>query len=254
MKLGPRTPSISKSVKASTTARVERAAKSAVNPLYGKRGMGAINNPGRAAYNYIYNRTTFNVRDAAFGLMSDSQEERCAWAESLSESLPAEFKGSHLARQHDLMLSRSTASVYPRKGEKHKLAFKLNSLESMDDSKLEKTIRKMLRAYGYEMNRHGTAGVPGNSFKANNGKTAIALNIAPTDFAKGIGVAHIRALEKWRSRIGVDKTWLVTNRPEKKALTRDACKMAEELQIEVIGSNALAAMAIEEALRRPASK
>lgn len=34
--------------------------KKAVNPLYGKKGMGLINNPKKAVYNKIYNKTTID--------------------------------------------------------------------------------------------------------------------------------------------------------------------------------------------------
>ena len=45
MKLGIRKPNIKKSIKARTTGKVKRMAKKAINPLYGKKGMGYINNP-----------------------------------------------------------------------------------------------------------------------------------------------------------------------------------------------------------------
>lgn len=63
MKIGVRTPSIKKSVKARTTGRVKRELKSSVNPLYGKKGMGWINDSKKAAYNKVYNKTTVGVRD-----------------------------------------------------------------------------------------------------------------------------------------------------------------------------------------------
>lgn len=63
MKFGIRTPSISKSIKARTTGRVKRAVKSAVNPFYGKSGMGLVNDPSRAIYNFAYKRTTIGVLD-----------------------------------------------------------------------------------------------------------------------------------------------------------------------------------------------
>lgn len=63
MKYGIRKPSIKKSVKARTTGKVKRQMKKAVNPLYGKRGMGVINDPKKAAYNAVYNRTTVSARD-----------------------------------------------------------------------------------------------------------------------------------------------------------------------------------------------
>lgn len=63
MKVGLRTPSIKKSIKAQTTGKVKRKVKSAVNPLYGKKGMGLINDPKKAIYNKVYNKTTVGVRD-----------------------------------------------------------------------------------------------------------------------------------------------------------------------------------------------
>lgn len=61
MKLGMRNPSIKKSFKARTTGRAKRAMKKAVIPRYGKKGMGWVNNPKKAAYNKIYNKTSFSI-------------------------------------------------------------------------------------------------------------------------------------------------------------------------------------------------
>ena len=47
MKYGVRKPNIKKSIKARTTGKMKRQVKKAVNPLYGKKGMGVINNPKR---------------------------------------------------------------------------------------------------------------------------------------------------------------------------------------------------------------
>ena len=63
MKFGMRTPSIKRSIKARTTGRVKRAIKRSVNPLYGKKGMGWIRDPKRAAYNKIYKKTSFSFWD-----------------------------------------------------------------------------------------------------------------------------------------------------------------------------------------------
>lgn len=63
VKVGVRKPSIKKSVKARTTGKAKRAVKSAVNPLYGKKGMGWVNDPKKAAYNKVYNKTTVGVKD-----------------------------------------------------------------------------------------------------------------------------------------------------------------------------------------------
>lgn len=63
MKFGMRKPSLKKSIKARTTGKAKRAMKKAINPLYGKKGMGIINNPKKAMYNKVYNKTTFGVND-----------------------------------------------------------------------------------------------------------------------------------------------------------------------------------------------
>lgn len=63
MKFGLRTPSIKKSIKARTTGRLKRKIKKSINPLYGKKGMGFINNPKKAIYNKVYNKTSFGLRD-----------------------------------------------------------------------------------------------------------------------------------------------------------------------------------------------
>ena len=58
MKVGLRTPSPTKRVKAKTTGKMKRAAKKAVNPVYGKKGMGYIKDPERAVKNAIYHQVT----------------------------------------------------------------------------------------------------------------------------------------------------------------------------------------------------
>ncbi|MCF0162100.1 MAG: hypothetical protein HUJ88_05910 [Fusobacterium necrophorum] len=60
MKFGFRTPNLEKKLKAKTTGAIKRKVKSAVNPLYGKKGMGIVNNPKKALYNKIYNKTTMD--------------------------------------------------------------------------------------------------------------------------------------------------------------------------------------------------
>lgn len=65
MKMGMRKPSIKKSFKARTTGKAKRAIKKAVIPGYGKKGMGWVKDPKKAAYNKVYNKTTFGVNDVA---------------------------------------------------------------------------------------------------------------------------------------------------------------------------------------------
>lgn len=63
MKVGYRKPNIKKSIKARTTGKIKRKMKKAVNPLYGKKGMGYVRNPKKAVYNKVYHKTTFGTSD-----------------------------------------------------------------------------------------------------------------------------------------------------------------------------------------------
>ena len=61
MKFGARKPNLKKSIKARTTGRAKRVIKKSINPSYCKKGMGWVNNPKKAAYNKVYNKTSFNI-------------------------------------------------------------------------------------------------------------------------------------------------------------------------------------------------
>ncbi len=61
MKVGIRKPNLKKSLKARTTGKLKRKAKKAINPLYGKKGMGFVKNPKKAVYNKVYNKTTVDA-------------------------------------------------------------------------------------------------------------------------------------------------------------------------------------------------
>lgn len=63
MKFGMRKPSFKRSLKAATTGKAKRAVKKAVIPGYGQRGAGWIKDPKKAAYNKVYNKTTFGIKD-----------------------------------------------------------------------------------------------------------------------------------------------------------------------------------------------
>lgn len=63
VKIGPRKPSVKKRISARTTGRAKRMVKSSVNPLYGKKGMGYVNDPKKAVYNKVYKQTTFDALD-----------------------------------------------------------------------------------------------------------------------------------------------------------------------------------------------
>lgn len=76
MKIGIRTPSIDKKVKARTTGRVKRAAKGTINPFYGRAGMGYIKDPERAIKNKIYHKVTVDPLDLVKDAVSDPGERK----------------------------------------------------------------------------------------------------------------------------------------------------------------------------------
>ena len=61
MKIGVRKPSMKRSIKARTTGKAKRALKRAMDPTYGKKGVGMIKNPKKAVYNRIYNKTSLSL-------------------------------------------------------------------------------------------------------------------------------------------------------------------------------------------------
>ena len=61
MKIGMRKPSLKRSLKARTTGKLKRSVKKTVIPGYGKKGSGWIKNPKKAAYNKVYNKTSFGL-------------------------------------------------------------------------------------------------------------------------------------------------------------------------------------------------
>lgn len=61
MKFGIRKISPMKSLKSRTTGRAKRAVKKALIPGYGKKGIGWIKNPKKAAYNTVYKKTSFSL-------------------------------------------------------------------------------------------------------------------------------------------------------------------------------------------------
>lgn len=82
MKIGMRTPSIKRSIKARTTGRIKRSVKSTFNPAYGKKGMGYINDPKKAVYNTIYNKTTTSAYDVADSILGSSDRNNSSSSNS----------------------------------------------------------------------------------------------------------------------------------------------------------------------------
>lgn len=94
MKIGFRKPSIKKSIKARTTGKIKRKVKKAVNPFYGKKGMGYINDPKKAVYNKVYNKTTFGTTDVInAATKTNSKNSNSTKQYSVNTENPVEKKG-----------------------------------------------------------------------------------------------------------------------------------------------------------------
>lgn len=103
MKVGIRKPSPKKSFAARTTGKMKRRAKKAVNPFYGKKGMGFIKNPKRAVKGAVYRRTTVGVGDIAKAFapkkskkkrsVKSAPAKRADVRKAESKKAPAEGKG-----------------------------------------------------------------------------------------------------------------------------------------------------------------
>ena len=61
MKFGIRKPNYKTRIKARTIGKLKRRAKKAVNPFYGKKGVGFIKNPEKSIKSAIYHRTTIGI-------------------------------------------------------------------------------------------------------------------------------------------------------------------------------------------------
>lgn len=60
MKLGLRTPSLKKRLKARTTGKLKRSLNKAINPIYGKSGVGFVKDPVKSTKDMVYKKTTFS--------------------------------------------------------------------------------------------------------------------------------------------------------------------------------------------------
>ena len=76
MKVGIRTPNLKKSIKARTTGKMKRAVNKSINPLYGQKGMGYVNNPKKAVYNKVYDKTTIDAVPRAFNNADEGKDTK----------------------------------------------------------------------------------------------------------------------------------------------------------------------------------
>ena len=112
MKIGIRTPSIKKSLKARTTGKLKRAVKRAYNPIYGEKGAGIVNNPKKAIYNKVYSKVTVDSleslkkenkkkekRNSANNATVSSFEYKYPSKEELLKSIPKEKQVKHFDKE-----------------------------------------------------------------------------------------------------------------------------------------------------------
>lgn len=113
MKFGVRKPSIKRSISARTTGQIKRTINKSVNPLYGKKGMGYINNPQKAVYNKVYNKTTVGVRDIIDSPKSTKTSNSYVTDVEINN---ADNAPKYSASNIDLSKYRSSASMYKSTG------------------------------------------------------------------------------------------------------------------------------------------
>lgn len=114
VKIGVRTPSIKRSVKARTTGRITRTVKRSVNPVYGKKGTGFITNPERSIKNAVYHRTTVGINPLSTLATNQSKSSTIAahqtqprndYEQPISiHELPSDFVQSHNIPKNKLLL------------------------------------------------------------------------------------------------------------------------------------------------------
>lgn len=97
MKMGMRKPSVKKSFSARSTGKAKRAVKKAVVPGYGKKGSGWIKDPKKAAYNKVYNKTTFSVNDVMHSASGHSSKKTPTKVSASATAAPSVNVGSKIS-------------------------------------------------------------------------------------------------------------------------------------------------------------
>lgn len=108
VKVGLRKPNLKTSLKARTTGRAKRAVRRAIIPGYGKKGMGWIKNPKKAAYNAVYSRTTVGVGDVARAVAKSGARSSASRTSSITVS---SHEITPLAKPEQKSLTREITSV-----------------------------------------------------------------------------------------------------------------------------------------------
>ncbi|XRJ96215.1 hypothetical protein ACPBEI_07395 [Latilactobacillus sakei] len=117
VKIGVRTPSLNKSVRARTTGSVTRTVKRSVNPVYGKKGTGFITNPERSIKNAVYHRTTVGINPLSNMTATKTNFQNKSvnqFDESISiHQLPLDFVNNHNVPEDKLLLKIKDVETNP---------------------------------------------------------------------------------------------------------------------------------------------
>ncbi|MCI7238010.1 MAG: hypothetical protein SOU08_04325 [Anaerococcus sp.] len=124
MKFGIRKPSLKRKIKAKTTGKMKRSLNKAIKPGYGKKGMGILKNPEKAAYNKVYHKTTTSIRDI-FNT-STTKKVSSSSKEEIVESQPSYTISAEELYEWD-------PDFYPNKEENEALNLYYDSIHRMSE-------------------------------------------------------------------------------------------------------------------------
>lgn len=111
MKIGYRTPNLKKSLKARTTGKAKRTLKKAVDPLYGKKGIGYINDSKKAVYNKVYAKTTTDGLAPIKKAAQTTEIKKSSTSKSTAKSIPAQSNLNYKYENGKIIIGKNTYTV-----------------------------------------------------------------------------------------------------------------------------------------------
>lgn len=138
MKFGFRKPSLKKKIKAKTTGKMKRSINKAIKPGYGKKGVGILKNPKKAAYNKVYHKTTTSIRD----IFNTSNTKKIAYSSKEEKVNP---QPSYTISAEELY--EWDPDFYPNKEENKSLNLYYDSLNRMKEFRKTNPSAKQINMY-----------------------------------------------------------------------------------------------------------
>lgn len=256
MKFGFRTPSPKRSLRAATTGRAVRAAKSAVNPIYGKKGVGFALDPERAVYNAVYNRVTIDARRLVLG------NRRVSLDTLIKPSSPAGKKTEPLrdegvGRIEDLYETVETSYrvvkgaanvIETSDGKYYRLLWSLKGLWKPSDQAFAKRMATLFKALGYR----DVALTPGDNegfvLSMDSESCPVTAYIVPSSTTR-IGVADMRVVRKLCAGSDAECLWVVSRGSNEHLYTKGALDFAEQEQVALIDIEIIEDLIAHEAIQ-----